>query len=444
MDWRLTDAELARDNLYEMSVKRGPAWPAFEGSSECDAAVVGAGLAGLTAALELAQRGFKVTLLDAGQVSGGASGRNGGQVLPGLACDMSTIESQLGADDARIIWRACAAAVDRLRERCATHGIDAEWQQGQLTVAVGQRKAARLVRDVQRLQDRYGHPLTMIPKDEMPAWIASPRYHAACYDTQAGHLHPLKLGLGLARAAAGAGVADARTQPGVAAGAWRADTAAHGDRHAQRPACRAGRQRGTWGALAPEVSARIMPVGTYVGATTRLDAALLKSLIPSRAAVCDTGRRARLFPSQRRRPPDLRRQGELQHRDAARAGSSLHRRMSAVFPQLRHVRFDHLWGGFVDITANRAPDFGQLGRERGASIYYLQGFSGHGVALTGLAGELVARALAGDSQGWDRFARLRHHPFPGGDLWRTPLAGAGHGLASIRPTCSRAFQGCPG
>lgn len=433
MDWRLTDAELARDNLYEVSVQRGEGWPAFEGPRHCDAAVVGGGLAGLSAALELAQRGFQVTLLEAGLVSGGASGRNGGQVLPGLACDMATIEAQLGPDDARSLWRACAAAVDRLRERCAVHDIDAEWQQGQLTVAVGPRKAARLMRDSSWLQERYGHPLTVIPRHEMPGWIASPRYHAACYDTQAGHVHPLKLSLGLARAAAVRGVRvhehsrvlrlepGARTRLHTSSGTLTADhVVLAGNVYL--------------GGLVPEVSSRIMPVGTYVGATTRLDTALIRSLIPSRAAVCDTDVALDYFrPSADDR---LIFGGRVSYSTATprELGPSLHRRMSDVFPQLRHVRFDHLWGGFVDITANRAPDFGRLWRDRGASVYYLQGFSGHGLALTGLAGELAARAVAGDAEGFDRFARLRHHPFPGGDAWRTPLLVLGmawHRLADL-------------
>ena len=76
----------------------------------------------------------------------------------------------------------------------------------------------------------------------------------------------------------------------------------------------------------------------------------------------------------------------------------------------------YAWGGFVDITMNRAPDFGRIG----SNLWYLQGFSGHGLALTGLAGRLAAEAIAGDSERFDVYARLRHHDFPGGRLLRTP------------------------
>ena len=95
--------------------------------------------------------------------------------------------------------------------------------------------------------------------------------------------------------------------------------------------------------------------------------------------------------------------------------------MVHTFPQLAGTRVAYAWGGFVDITMNRAPDFGRLPAVGAApNVYYLQGFSGHGLALTGLAGRLVAEAMAGDAERFDVFARLQHRPFPGGAWLRTP------------------------
>jgi gamma-glutamylputrescine oxidase len=111
----------------------------------------------------------------------------------------------------------------------------------------------------------------------------------------------------------------------------------------------------------------------------------------------------------------------------ANLARSMHARMTMTFPQLRDATIDYAWGGFVDISMNRAPDFGRLAPEGGSvappsasNIYYLQGFSGHGLALSGLAGKLVAEAMAGDASRFDTFARLKHRPFPGGALLRTP------------------------
>jgi gamma-glutamylputrescine oxidase len=108
--------------------------------------------------------------------------------------------------------------------------------------------------------------------------------------------------------------------------------------------------------------------------------------------------------------------------------------MLRVFPQLAPYRIDHAWGGFVDITLNRAPDFGRLPETKphAANIYYLQGFSGHGLALTGMAGRLVAEAMAGDASRFDVFARIEHRSFPGGALMRTPALVLGKAWYRLR------------
>jgi len=169
-------------------------------------------------------------------------------------------------------------------------------------------------------------------------------------------------------------------------------------------------------ALAPTLATRVMPVGTYVACSQPLGPELALQLIPSGSAVCDTNFVVDYFrftadhrllfgggvSYSTRTPPGL--------KDRLRA------RMQATFPQLQTLQVEHLWGGFVDISMNRAPDFGRLG----GNVYYLQGFSGHGLALTGLAGRLAAQAMLGDASRFDVFARLRHRPFPGGAALRTP------------------------
>ena len=103
-------------------------------------------------------------------------------------------------------------------------------------------------------------------------------------------------------------------------------------------------------------------------------------------------------------------------------------RMAETFPQLKNARVDYTWGGYVDITMNRAPDFGRLAD----NVYYLQGFSGHGVALTGLSGKLVAEAISGQAQRLDVFSKIKHHDFPGGKLLRTPALVLGMAWYQLR------------
>jgi gamma-glutamylputrescine oxidase len=417
-----TDLEIARHSYYAATAVRAQAFPALAGDVECDVAVVGGGLAGLSAAIDLRRRGFEVVLLEAREVGFGASGRNGGQAIHGLACDQATIEAQLGRDEAKRVWAMSIEALDLLRQRIAEHAIVCDWQDGYLGLATSAGKACELAAWADHIEAVYGYPLQRIAHADIGQWIASPRFHGGVHDPRSGHLHPLKYTLGLARAAAAAGVR-IHEQTAVLA-------LVPGDLPALRTAGGTVRARQVLLAgnvylqgIAPALQARIMPVGTYIACSRAMDPALCHSLIPSRAAVCDTN-----FVLDYFRPtPDHRLLygGRVSYSTLtpANLADSMRARMVRSFPQLADVAVEYAWGGFVDISMNRAPDFGRLPAATAGgvqNVYYLQGFSGHGLALTGLAGRLVAEAIAGDASRFDVFARLRHRAFPGGALLRTP------------------------
>jgi gamma-glutamylputrescine oxidase len=264
--------------------------------------------------------------------------------------------------------------------------------------------------------------MTVAARDEVRHWIDSPRYHGAVHDPRSGHLHPLKYTQGIARAALAAGVRLHEHTPVTALRPGATVTLATPQGRVRAHQVLLAGNVYLQG-LAPSLAARIMPVGTYIVCTEPLDPHLLHSLIPSRSAVCDTNVVLDYF-----RPTADHRMlygGRVSYSTATPRdlAGSLQRRMVATFPQLATARIAHAWGGFVDITMNRAPDFGRLppaAPGQGANIYYLQGFSGHGLALTGLAGQLVAQAMTGDASRFDVFARLRHRAFPGGALLRMP------------------------
>ncbi|MBP6899476.1 MAG: FAD-dependent oxidoreductase [Burkholderiaceae bacterium] len=426
------DRELARHSYYADSALRDRRHEALDAEVQCDVAIVGGGLAGLSAAIELARRGRSVRLLEAQQIGAGASGRNGGQAIHGLACDVATIEAQLGLDESRRVFGMTLEALDLLRQRCAEFGIQADWRDGYLGVATSEGKARELLAGADHLERHYGHAMQRIPREQIGQWIQSPRYVAGVHDPRSGHLHPLKYTLGLARAAAGLGVLLHEDTPVQALQA-----------HATGPATLVtprGRVRAQQVLLAgnvllqelapqiaPQIAPRIMPVGTYIVASAPLPQEQALALIPSGSAVCDNNFVLDYFRFAPDTTPDTA-PGQVRMLYGGRVSYSratpmnlaegMRQRMAATLPALAGLGVTHAWGGFVDISMNRAPDFGRLpGRPQ---VYYLQGFSGHGLALTGLAGRLVAEAMAGDAERFDTLARLHHRPFPGGRWLRTP------------------------
>jgi gamma-glutamylputrescine oxidase len=401
---------------YAASGAPAPVRPALAGTQRCDVCVVGGGIAGTSAALHLAERGFDVILLEAQQIGWGASGRSGAQVLPGVAAGQDRLEKLIGAADARRVWDISVEGVRLVRDLIARHGIDAQFVAGHMLTAVKPRHDRELRDHVEELQQRYGYPgVRYMPRDEVRSIIASERYLGALYDPNAGHLQPLNYTLGLAAAAERRGV---RIFEGTRALDFAARAPVRVRTGGGEVLCRQLVLCGNvyLGATAPQLQSRIMAVGTCIVASEPLGAARAQALITNNAAVADMNWVLDYF----RRSADHRLLfgGRVTYAgfDPDRIAAATRARMTRVFPQLREAQVQFAWGGHVDITRNRAPDFGRLWPE----VYYLQGFSGHGIALTGIAGKLVSEAIAADTGRFDVFARIPHGGFPGGQALRRP------------------------
>jgi gamma-glutamylputrescine oxidase len=406
------------DSYYAASAHPALERPRAEGSVDCDVCVVGGGIAGCSTALHLAERGLSVVLLEQNRIGWGASGRSGGQALLGVAAGQPKLRRLVGAADARAIWDMSVEALRLTRSLIERFRIDCDWVNGYLLAAVKAQHEREIADEITDLHDTYGYTsVRYLSREEVRAQVATTRYGGALYDSSSGHLHPLNYTLGLAAAAESFGVRifeDSRALSFSAAAAARLRVATPGGEVRTRQLVLCGNVY--LGATAPQLARKIMGVATYIVATERLGEARARELVASNVAVCDMNWVLDYF----RRSADHRLLfgGRVNYSGLSSfdAPSATRARMLRVFPQLKDVRIEYAWGGDLDITLNRAPHFGRLA----PNVYFLQGFSGHGMALTGIAGKLVAEAIAGTASRFDVFARIPHADFPGGSALRRP------------------------
>ena len=392
---------------------------ALLGDYRADVAVVGGGIAGCSAALHLAKRGYTVALVEARFVGYGASGRSGGQTIFGLAPSQKALSNLVGREAARRLFDLSIEALDCTQGLIRDYAIDCDYQPNHIHVATKPRHVRELADWARELHQDYGYESArFLNRDELRSHVRSARYLAGLIDPRSGHLHPLKYCEGLGRAAEREGVrifegTEVRRYESRGSGG---DVVVH---------CAAGTVRckhlilcgnAYLGSVAPALARRIIGVGTYIIATEPLAPAQARDLLPSNAAIADINWILDYF----RLSADHRLLfgGRVSYSalEPPRLAESMRKRMTGVFPELADVKVAYTWGGFLDITMSRAPDFGRLE----PNVFYLQGFSGHGMSLTALGGKLAAEAVSGTAERFDVFARIPHRDFPGGALFRRP------------------------
>ena len=404
------------DSFYAATAIGVRDYPVLEGERQADVCVIGGGFTGLSAALNLAERGLDVVLLEAERVGFGASGRCGGLVGSGQRKEVLETEEMFGLQRSRELWDFAEAAKQEIRDRIEKHDIACDLQRGQL-VGIHKKRYLGWAREMSdALAERYSYPFcAVLNAEETQARVASSTFLEGLYDSEALTLHPLNFSLGLARAAAEAGVRiyeNSRVLNYSHADPAKVETAS-GTITASFVvlAC-----NGYLGNLEPRVAGKIMPVNNFMIATESLGESRANELINGRFGVHDT----RFVVNYFRISDD--------HRllfgggENYRAGfpsdikKFVRPYMLKLFPQLKDVAIDYGWGGALSVTVNRLPHVGRLQ----PNVFFGQGYSGHGIAVATFAGKVIAEAITGTADRFDVFANLPTHTFPGGTLLRYP------------------------
>lgn len=391
-------------------------YPPLKGAQKADVCVIGAGYTGLSAALHLAEAGRSVILLEAQRVGFGASGRNGGQLGSGQRMEQDALERLVGAPEAAKLWDLAEDAKTLVKDLAARFDFDCHLKPGVAWTASTDADVRHMHSYAAHLEKNYGYDqIETLDHAALQAVCPSPDYRGGILDMGAAHLHPLNFALGLARAAAAAGVrifersAVHHIEEGAPASV-RTD-AGHVRADHVILAC-----NGYLGGLNRRVAARVMPINNFIAATEPLGDGV-KDVLPRDVAVADS----RFVVNYFRLSHDGRLLfggGESYgYRFPSDISAKVRKPMSVVFPHLKDVRIDYAWGGTLGITMKRLPFLSRLA----PNILSASGYSGHGVGTATHAGQLMARAVQGDGDGFDTIAALPSQPFPGGPAMRSPL-----------------------
>jgi len=403
------------DSYYAATRNDKTERPVLTEHIEADVCIVGAGFTGISSALHLAEAGFNVVVVEAARTGFGASGRNGGQLVNSYSRDIDTIERNYGKELGKVLGDMAFEGGVIIRERIDKYNIACDYTPGGIFAAFNKNQMHELS-EQKTLWERFGHTgLELLDSNGIRQQVQSEVYVGGMLDHTGGHIHPLNLLLG--EAAAFEGLGGTIYEDSGVIDLVRSETpvvkTAHGQVTAQYVLL-AG--NAYMSGLIPELAARSMPCGTQVVATEVLDESVAGSLIPNNYCVEDCNYKLDYYRVTR--DNRLLYGGGVTYGggDPASIEAFVRSHMEKTFPQLKGVKFDFAWGGDFLLTMSRLPQFGRLT----PTIYYAQGYSGHGVTTTHLAGRLIAEAVKGQAERFDAFCQLKHFPFPGGRMFRVP------------------------
>lgn len=416
------------NSYYAATRNQTTDYPPLDEIVECDVCVIGAGYTGLSSALFLAEAGYSVTVLEAAKVGFGASGRNGGQLVNSYSRDVDVIEERYGEKSAEVLGSMIFEGAEIIRQRIQHYDIQCDYRPGGIFAALNNKQLKGLA-EQKRNWERLGNPsLKLLDKAQIDREVGTRNYIGGLLDMQGGHIHPLNLALGEASAIIGLGgkifeqsaaVEITYGEPNVirtAKGMVRAKyLLIAGNAYLQQD-------------LDPRVTRKSMPCGSQIVVTEQLPEPLARSLITNNYCVEDcnylldyfrlTGDNRLLYGGGvvygAREPDDIE--------------QLIRPKILKTFPQLKDVKIDYRWTGNFLLTMSRMPQFGRIEK----NAYYMQGYSGHGVTCSHLAGKLIAEMIRGDAERFNAFASLPHMPMIGGRTFQVPLTALGAAYYALR------------
>ena len=409
------------DSYYVASANALIEYEKLDNHIQTDVCVIGGGFSGINTAIELAEKGYRVVVLEAFKVGWGASGRNGGQLIRGIGHDVEKFENEVGKEGVRILGDMGLEAVEIVKARVKRFDIDCDLKLGYADVAHKQRDMAALKEELNWLEKvDYKYETKLINKAEAGRLSGTSDYIGGLVDKGSGHLHPLNLVLGEAHAATTLGVKIYENSC--------VESIDYGEPICVRTDCGSVTAdnlvicANAYGeGLSKELEKKVLPCGSYIIATEPLPNEIANKINPENYALCDM--RVALDYFRLSADNRLLFGGRCNYsgKDPKNIAASMRPKMDKLYPILKDINIEYAWGGMSGIGANRLP---QIGRLRN-NVYYAQAYCGHGVNTTHLAAKVLAEAIDLETSRIDVFEKIKHFNFPGGPILRSPLLAIG-------------------
>jgi glycine/D-amino acid oxidase-like deaminating enzyme len=405
------------NSYYAATRNDSSTYPQLQGERETDVCIIGGGFTGVASALTLAERGHDVTLLEQHRIGWGASGRNGGQLIHGLG-GTRHLKPILGEDT---IWALHYRGNDIIKERVKKYDIDCDLKSGYIEVALKQRHMDDLEEDYEEHKERgLGEHLRLVDRNELQSMLGTKAYLGGMTNNLNGHLHPLNLCAGEARAAASLGV-DIFEQSQVidiVHGTKVKIVTEHGSVVANKVLIAGNAYHHL---EKKDLSGLVFPAGSFIIATEPLSEAMINEINPQDLAVCDLNHVLDYYRFSADNRLLFGGRCNYSGRVPTSIKNSMLPRMLKIYPQLEGKSIDYEWGGNIGVVIKRVPLLGRVSE----NVYYSMGYSGHGIAPTHIAAEVMADALEGNTEILEAYERIRHFRIPLGQWFGNQIVALG-------------------